>query len=70
MIIQTAGCLLDVGPRSLVDIYSGFLKYMWQSEMSCKNGFTKADEYFCLSEQLLVSEEFYAKELINMVIIS
>jgi hypothetical protein len=42
---------------------------MWQSEMSYKNGFTKEEEYFCLSEQLLGSEEFFAKELISMVII-
>jgi hypothetical protein len=37
--------------------------------MSCENGSTKAEECFCLSEQLLISKEFYAKELINMVII-
>ena len=37
--------------------------------MSCKNGSTKAEECFCLYEQLLISQEFYAKELINMVII-
>jgi len=28
MIIQTAGCLLDVGPRSFVDMYTGFLKIL------------------------------------------
>ena len=28
MIIQTAGCLLDVGPRSFVHINSGFLKIL------------------------------------------
>jgi len=28
MIIQTAGCLLYVGPRGFVDMYSGFLKIL------------------------------------------
>lgn len=37
--------------------------------MSYKNGSTKAEECFCLYEQLLGTEEFYAKELINIVII-